>query len=147
MFYFQIFLSQFVFNLFWWQWYFLDLCLNLIFWSLYLSQSSRKCFCALFSLHFNEQLKLNLVSFSKKNLLDTMVKVWEKLNIRHLKVKSRCWYFNEKNSDVLIYDYWKLKVIKRLNFKIAILHHNITISHYHNITISKYWYCNIVISI
>ena len=46
---------------------------------------------------------------------------------RHLTVKSRFWYFNEKSSDVLIYDYQKIKVIKRLNYKIAILHHNITI--------------------
>ena len=48
---------------------------------------------------------------------------------RHLTVKSICWYFNEKSSDVLIYDYRKLKVIKRLICKIAILHHNITILH------------------
>ena len=34
---------------------------------------------------------------------------------KHLTVKSRFWYFNEKSSDVLIYDYWKLKVMKRLN--------------------------------
>ena len=55
--------------------------------------------------------------------------------IRHLTVKSRFWYFNWKSSDVLIYDYWTLKVMKRLNCNIAILHHNITISHYHNIKI------------
>ena len=47
--------------------------------------------------------------------------------IRHLTVKSRCWYFNEKRSDVLRYDYRKIKVMKRLNYKIAILHNNITI--------------------
>ena len=72
---------------------------------------------------------------------------FSEIHNRHLTVKSRCWYFNEKSSDVFIYDYQKLKVIKRINCKIAILHHNITISHHHNITISKYWYCNIVISI
>ena len=66
-------------------------------------------------------------------------------HIRHFTVKSRSWYFNEKSSDVLIYDYRKLKVIKRLNCKIAILHHNITISQYHTITISQYQNIDIVI--
>ena len=66
------------------------------------------------------------------------------INIRHLTEKSRFWYFNEKNSDVIIYDYQKIKVMKRQNYKIAILYHNITISQYHNITISHYH--NITIS-
>ena len=78
---------------------------------------------------------------------------------RHLTVNSRFLYFNEKSTDVLIYDYRKLNVMKRLNCLIAIVHHNITMAQYHNIDIdiviliSRYhninivilWYCDNVI--